>query len=204
MKIRIRGLRALFLLALLPLSASFAGAQDLTGTQAPPDFSVCMNNGWRSLESSTGFSFREESDCLLVAALGGNFGNFSGNTQFNFFITNLTSRDINLSSIKVDSSHDAGAITSGGPELWKAGETLRLSFSYPAPAVATLNPAVIWNLNVQDNQDYFNADVTFQVNATPYTGWFVYCASLGSLHGVCDVSADGTHIALRRLGRRLR
>jgi hypothetical protein len=148
-----------------------------------------------------GFSFRGESDCLLAAALGGNFGNFSGNTQFTFFITNLTSKDINLNGIKVEGSQDADGITSGGPKLWKAGETLSLSFSYPTPAVASLNPAVIWSLNVQDS---FYRDVKLQVNAAQvYTSWLVSCTTLGQ-YGACQVSGDGTHIALSRLGRRLR
>jgi hypothetical protein len=194
-------LRLMFLaLAMFALSARFVEAEAYA-SEGPPDLSVCMDNGFKSLETDLGFTFENEQQCSIFAALGGTFGNSNGNAEGDFFITNLTSRDIQLRHIQFERSSGVDGVTFGVPAQWdpgvlanplsnpnwKKGETLRVRFFYSTP-VFGLAPDVQWILHLVNLPD-----VGFTVTYRGESGWDVKCQTG---FGSCLVSGDGVHSAL--------
>jgi hypothetical protein len=181
------------------LSASSIRAQEV----AAPDLSVCLNNGYEGLESSLGFTFANQQDCLFFAALGGTFGNSNGATEADFFITNLTSRNLQLTHIQYNRAANVTGITVGVPGQWPSGTlpapsaspnwlvntTLKLRFFYNTPLVQA-HPVVDWVLHVSDG-----GALTFNASGRKDPGWAITCSGIDIID-ICVIGADTAHALL--------
>ena len=189
-----------------------ARAQALVGDVAP-DLTPCMNGGYASLQSDTGFTFQTEHQCLIFTALGGIYGDVNGEDEADFFITNLTKKNIQLNHIEIADSANANNVTFGVPSQWQAGvlpaplttpnwppkTVLKLRFTYKNETIFGV-PSVDWLLHVVNSDTGQKLDdVSFHAaDNDGGPGWLTICTTG---FGDCK-EKDSVHFVLVPKGSR--
>jgi hypothetical protein len=203
----------LVVFTMIALQAASGNAEAQVTAVGEPDLSVCQNNGYKNLETVLGLTFQNEQECLLYAALGGTFGNANGTNEADFFITNLTGRNIRLNHIQYNFADGVDNPTFGVPFQWPAGtlenpsaspnwpvnSVLKLRFLYSLPVFGISR--VEWVLHASEifvhagqTLERQLPDMGFRVSLQLAPGWNTACSI--SSEFVCSVSGDGVHVVL--------